>query len=278
MGAGIGSRLPQNTTMTRLFRRFALVLLAFVFAFNPTIASAQTEGWQIDLAPLYLEAATTAGNLAINGTHNIPVYLDFANAKDHLGGAFTFHGEVRRGQWGFLGDVFFIRLTTDVNYTTPILNVPLAGTLKLDQTVFNGKVTYEVKPGSHFHLVGGIRTVTISPSAHFTGPVGGLLADINISQTVPAAVGGFIYRPKLAEKVVLLTQADIGGGGAFTWSAVGGVEFHIKRWVGLAAGYSAMRIDTGSVPTTGLAPINDVEAAFTQSGPAFTLAFHWTEK
>ena len=72
-----------------------------------------------------------------------------------------------------------------------------------------------------------------------------------------AGVAGFIYRPRLGNKVVLLTQADIGGGSAFTWSAGGGVEFLIKPWIGLAVAYNALRIDTGNVPKSGSGPVND---------------------
>ena len=121
-----------------------------------------------------------------------------------------------------------MRLSTDVSYTVPIINAPIAGTLQLDQILFNGKMTYEVKPGTRFLLVGGIRTLTMSPNAHFTGPVGGQLADIDVSATHVAGVAGFSYRPRLGDRVMLLTQADIGGGSAFTWSAGGGVEFLIK--------------------------------------------------
>ena len=247
--------------------------------FTPRSAFAQDqEGWHVDLAPLYFWTATTNGNLAINGTRDIPVFMDFADAKSKLAGAFALHGEVRNGRWGVLSDINFIRLSSDVSYTTPILGAPIAGTVKLDQVIFNGKVMYEVKPGTRFMLVGGIRTFTMSPTAHFIGPVGGQLADIDVSKTEVAGVGGFVYRPRLAKKVLLLTQADVGGGSAFTWSALGGIEFQIKPWIGLAAGYGALRIDTGNVPKSGTAVVNDVQYAVTQYGPAFSLTLHWAEK
>jgi len=251
----------------------AVVALSAVAA--PSAFAQVQERWQVDLAPLYFWAATTDGNLAINGTRNIPVYMDFADAKSKLAGAFALHGEVRNGRWGVLGDVNFIRLSSDVSYTTPIFGAPIAGTVNLDQVIFNGKVMYEVKRGTKFMVVGGVRTFSMSPSAHFTGPVGGQLADINVSKTEVAGVGGFVYRPRLAKKVVLLTQADIGGGSAFTWSALGGVEFQIKPWIGVAGGYGALRIDTGNVPKSGTAVVNDVQYAVTQYGPAFSLTFHW---
>src|SRR5579872_1193650 len=246
-------------TMKHLPCRMAacLAALAVVFACRPAFAQAN-DGWQVDVAPLYFWAATTSGNLAINGNRNIPVYMDFADAKSNLAGAFTFHGEARKGQWGFLGDVNFIRLSTDVSYTTPILGAPIVGTIQVDQTIFNGEVTFEVKPGTKFQIVGGVRTATMSPTVHFTGPVGGQLADIDTSRTVVAGVAGFIYRPKLGERVTLLTRADVGGGSALTWSAFGGIEFLIKPWVGVAAGYNALRVDTGNVPKSGTAVVSDV--------------------
>jgi len=179
-------------------------------AFAPRSAFAQTEeGWQVDLAPLYFWAATTDGNLAINGTRNIPVYMDFADTKSKLAGAFALHVEALNGRWGVLGDVNFVRLSSDADYTTPIVGAPIAGTLKLDQLIFNAALMYEVKPGTKFLVVGGIRTMSMSPSAHFTGPVGGQLADIDVNKTVVAGVGGFVYRPKLANRVMLMTQAVV---------------------------------------------------------------------
>ena len=118
----------------------------------------------------------------------------------------------------------------------------------------------------------------MSPNAHFTGPVGGQLADINVSKTEVDGVGGFVYRPKLAKNIVLLTRADIGGGSAFTWSALGGLEFQVKPWIGLAIAYNALRIDTGNVPNSGNVVVSDLQYAVTQYGPAFSLTFHWAEK
>ena len=63
-------------------------------------AFAQTDTWRVDIAPLYFWVATTDGNLAVNGTRNIPVYMDFADAKSKLAGAFSFHGEAKKGAVG----------------------------------------------------------------------------------------------------------------------------------------------------------------------------------
>ena len=106
---------------------------------TPGRAFAQVDKWKVDVAPLYFWAATTDGNIAINGTRDIPVYMDFDDAKSKLAGAFSFHGEARKGQWGVLGDINFIRLSTDVSYTTPIINAPIAGTLSWTRSSSTGR-------------------------------------------------------------------------------------------------------------------------------------------
>jgi hypothetical protein len=215
---------------SRLVATFCIVIAFGTFAPRSAFAQVQ-EGWQVDLARLYFWAATTDGNLAINGNRNVPVYMDFADAASKLAGAFAAHVVATNGRWGVLGDVNFIRLSSDVNYTGPIVGAPITGTMKLGQVLFNGKLMYEVKAGSKFMLVGGLRTFSMSPTAHFTDP-----------------------------------------------SALGGIEFQIKPSIGLAAAYSALRIDTGNVPKSGTAAVSDVQYAVTQYGPAFSLTFHWADK
>ena len=260
-------------------QRLCLTVLAICAVLGtPGEVFAQSDRWEVDVAPLYIWAATTDGNVAINGTRNIPIYLDFADAKSKLAGAFSFHGEARHGRWGVLGDVNFLRLSTDVNYTAPIINAPISGTLEWEQILFNGKVKYLVKAGGTFYVVGGVRTLTASPKARFVGPVGGQLADIEITRTQVAGVAGFTYRPRLGNKVRLLTQADVGGGSAFTWDALGGIELVIKPWMGLVVGYNVLRLDTGDVPKSGSSPVDDLRYGVTQHGPVFSLTFHWNQR
>src|ERR1041385_9233204 len=100
--------------MTSMRRLLILGTATAVFMLPAGTVSAQTSGWQVDLAPLYFWAASTSGNIAVNGTTNVPVYMDFSDAAKNLTGAFMFRGEAHKGPWGVLGDVFFIRLSTDV--------------------------------------------------------------------------------------------------------------------------------------------------------------------
>ena len=103
------------------------------------LAPCPDDKWEVHVAPLYLWAATTDGNLAINGTGDIPVYIDFSDAASKLAGAFSFHGEARKGPVGVLGDINFMRLSTGVGYTTPIVNAPIAGTSSSTRSSSTGK-------------------------------------------------------------------------------------------------------------------------------------------
>ena len=87
-------------SVTNLPRVCALALAVCGVLGTPARAFAQTDKWEVDVAPLYFWVATTSGNIAINGTRNIPVYMDFADAKSNLAGAFSFHGEARKGPVG----------------------------------------------------------------------------------------------------------------------------------------------------------------------------------
>ena len=103
--------IPRRRVLVKHFPVVcAMSIAVFVMWAAPSVAFAQSDNqWKVDVAPLYFWASTTDGNIAINGTRNIPVYMDFADAKSKLAGAFSFHGEARRGRWGILGDINFIR-------------------------------------------------------------------------------------------------------------------------------------------------------------------------
>jgi len=90
--------------------------------------------------------------------------------------------------------------------------------------------------------------------------------------------GAFMFRGEARKGQWGMLGADVGGGSVFTASATGGIEVLLKPWVGIALAYNLLHVDTGNVPTSGAGAIDLLETAVTQSGPVFTLAFHWGEK
>jgi hypothetical protein len=108
--------------MTRTVRAVvALVMCGTLGA--PGLAFAQSGKTEADITPLYLWAARISGHVAVDH-QTVPVYVDFKDAAKKLAGAFAVHTEVRRGRWGVLTDINFLRLSTDVNATTPITAQP----------------------------------------------------------------------------------------------------------------------------------------------------------
>jgi hypothetical protein len=196
----------------------------------PSVAFAQTDNWEINIAPLYLWAATNSGHVAINGTANVPVYMDFSDAASKLTGAFSFYGEARKGRWGVIGNVDFIRLSTDANFTTPIVT-RVAGSMEFDQTIFRESVRV------------GRGRPALRRRRHPPGhPVSSALHG-----TDRRTVGQHQRRRHCGDRrrrihlparwaKRLLTQRT-SEAGQHHRSAEGGIQFEIAHWIGVAAGY-----------------------------------------
>jgi len=258
----IMTKLPNPTLVA--------LIAAALLAPAPALAQEKTE---VDIAPLYLWAGRMNGHIGVDN-QSVPIYMDFADAAKNLAGVFSTHAEVGHGRVRVMGDILFMRLSTGVNFTTPLVGVPVAGTAQFDSIVFEGGASYLVKPAVNFSLIGGLRTYTMSPNLTFADP---RLPARDVSKTAAALFGGFTYRPKLSKKVMLVSRADIGGGQAFTWSGTLGFEFKLKPAIGVMVGYHALGIDTGSVPSSGPV-VKTAEYAVTQYGPVFALTFHWRQK
>ena len=134
----------MSTAMSKLvWSRVTRWMIAPVVALGvlaPRPALAQpSDKWEVTFAPLYLCAAELNGQMTALST-TIPVFLDFGDAADHLSGAFSFHFEARKGRWGGLSDLNFLRLSSDSEFTIP------GGTPSLPQRTIAG----ECKPSFHF--------------------------------------------------------------------------------------------------------------------------------
>ena len=271
------TKLQFRRLITRVIYVGCVVAAGVLCATAP--AFAQSDKWEVDVAPLYFWAAELDGRL-ITANRTVSLFMPFDEAADMLAGAFAFHGEARKGRVGFFGDINFIRLSTDASFTTP-LNTTVQGTAQLDMTIFEAGATYLIKPAANLGVLGGVRTYTQSPNIELSAPVLGVRT-LDISRTATAVFGGFTYRPRLGEKWVLLTRGDIGGGEAFEWSGTVGFEYRFTSWGGAAFGYRAMGVDTGDADAD--APLetpldNDsLRWDLTHYGPFFSLTLHWAQK
>jgi hypothetical protein len=235
-------------------------------------AEAQTgDGWQVSFVPLYFWATALNGQLSA-GPASVPIALDFSDAADHLGGAFSFHFEAVRGRWGVLMDLNFIQLASSADFAVgPVQDVQ--GDFELDNIMFEAGALYLVNEARRLAVIGGLRTYTLAPTIAFTGSLAGIATPVDTSQTSPNAFGGVVFRPAITDKWTFISRADIGGGDAdFTWSALAGVEYRFRPWGGLEFGYKALGIDVESGN-------NDLrQYDVTHYGPIVGIRFHWAQR
>jgi hypothetical protein len=251
-------------------RRFVSSLLslamAAVFAAPARAQTPSNDGWKFDFVPLYFWATSLTGELGA-GPATVPIDLDFEQAADNLGGAFSFHLEATRGRWGILADLNFIKLETVADFT--VAGHPVAGDLELANAIFEAGISYLASEPAQVAIIGGLRTYTLSPKIAFATAVGGA-TPVDASITSPNAFVGVMMRPRLSTRWTLLTRADIGGGDAnVTWSAEAGLGVRLKTWLGLAFGYKGLGIDVEF----------DDKAVRTYDvvhhGPFVGMDFHW---
>lgn len=258
----------------RATRGVATVVAALALLAPPPALAQQSDQWEVTVAPLYFWASELDGRTTVGST-TVPVFLEFADAVDNLGGSFSFHFEARKGRWGVLSDLFFIRLSSESTFTIPAAtptsaDLTIDGDFDLDNTVFELGASYLVSEPARFAVIGGLRTYSLSPKLEFsTSAV--QIAPIDVSRTSANVFGGFTYRPQLSEKISFVSRGDIGGGSAeFTWSGMLGIEYRFRPWGGLVLGYKALGIDTGGGDDDQVVTEYDV----THYGPIFGLNLH----
>lgn len=144
------------------------------------------------------------------------MFLDFADAADNLGGAFSFHFEARKGRWGGFTDFNFVRLSSETEFTTvtPIVRT-IEGDFNLDVQFFEAGASYVVHEPARVAVIGGLRTYTLGSKLEFSTPNVDLTA-IDASRTVADVFVGFT-RTSFAHP-----QAGAGRPGGHRWRGFGG--------------------------------------------------------
>ena len=245
-----------------------VLVLAIVCGAPGRAFAQQSDGWEISAVPLYFWATELSGQLSA-GPATVPIFLEFSDAADNLGGAFSFHFEAIKGRWGVLTDLNFIQLSSSADFAVgPLTGVK--GDFELDNVMFELGGLYLLNEARSVGIIGGLRTYTLSPKIQFTGSLGSQMTPLDESETSPNAFVGAVLRPRINDKWTFIGRADIGGGDAdLTWSAVAGLEYRFKPWGGLEFGYKALGIDVEG----GDQGLRQYDVA--HYGPIFGLRFHW---
>lgn len=242
----------------------------------PRASAQDADGWEVNLAPLYFWASSMSGSMLV-AQKSVPVFLDFGTAASNLSGVFTFQGDARRGRFGVLGDIGFVRLGTDATFT---LQGPAAkavsGHLEMDNVI--AEVGGSAYLARRISVIGGVRTYTLSPRIQFTGTVAAGLPIVDVTKTNVDGFGGVVFRPQLSPNWWLSTRADLGAGqSTFTWSTSAIVEYRFKPFAGVAFGFKALGIDTGETTLGSQQLATSVPTHFkvTHYGPLVSGTFHW---
>jgi hypothetical protein len=247
---------------------FRATFIAISVLLSPAVARAQSPGWEFSLVPLYFWATSLDGTISA-GPATAPISLDFSDAADHLGGAFSFHFEAARGRVGFVTDLNYIKLTSSAPFTVGSRSI--TGDFELSNVMFEAAGLFELHHPSRLSVIGGLRTYTLAPTIRFSAAAGGI-TPIDESRTSPNVFGGLVLRPRIADKWGLIGRADLGAGDAdLTWTVVGGVEYRFKSWGGLEFGYKALGIDIRGGEN------NLREYDVTHHGPIIGLRLHWSK-
>lgn len=224
----------------KILRLATCICICFlVFPGNSFSQEAATEkNWQFNLAPFYLWAINIDGDMK-SGPITAPVDVPFSDVFDNLEAAFIVHFEsMYNNQWGFLVDVNYLDLESDMTLPTGISqNVDLNMTL----AEFSG--LYRTRRDAHtFDVVFGLRYVEMENTVTVAG--GSTVMDVSKDWLDPLIGGRWIW--DFADDWSLIVRGDIGGfgvGSDFSWQALGIVEWQPFNHVSFLAGYRALDMD-----------------------------------
>jgi len=198
--------------------------------------------WHFQLSP-YLWIAGINGRA---GVGDLVVDVDSGLTDDniHLNAGFMAAFEARRNRWILLTDLQYSNLGTERPTPGPLFS---DATAEFRTFIFDPEVGYRVAANQEkrrsLDLLGGIRIWHLRANLDLDP---GLLSARSASRSkswVDAIVGAR-GRIGVTKKIVLIGEADLGGGGSeFTYHLFGGAAFNVSRRVSLVGGYRVLHVD-----------------------------------
>ena len=251
--------------------------IALLACMSPLLA--QAEGWEFSVSPyLWLptisldSSSVSEGDSPIDGSRLKIGPSDYLQALDF---ALMLAGDMRNGDWAFLGDVIYLDFgidDKDIDLARPGTG-PLAGTYSADLK------------GSIVTLAGG-RTFVRNDSYYLDGLIGwrrfgmslDVAGDLNSGETFEietdldfndafvAVNGRYLFGD--SGRWALRYYADVGAGESdLTWQAVLGLAYRFG-WGDLFVDYRHLDYDFGDTSR-----LDDLESTF--SGPSFGATFRF---
>jgi hypothetical protein len=220
-------------TTPRFLRAF---VLALTFAGLPASAQAQSDDWEIVLAPYVLFGSLT-GDAAIGPSGPTAVDLSFGDLVKNLELGAMLHTEVWKGDWGVMADLVFMRLGDDLPLVRTALDIEVNEVVAeaLMGRRFDG-------PDRRIDVFAGIRYWDLDLDLELANTPSALdLGD----EWIDPVVGGRLVQ-NVSEDWFLNARGDIGGfglGSTFSWNLQGGVGYDVSDRFSVVAQYKALSVD-----------------------------------
>lgn len=167
--------------------------------------------------------------------------LSFSDVIEDLDFGLMTAVEVRRGPWGFVGDLMYSNVSPSATVPTPI---PLTGTLDQKSLTLQGNVMYRVRAGDGIDvdLGAGLRYWNIKNVGTLDpGPVGFSHRETWIDALLVARMTARMDGPWS-----VTIAGDVGGSGSgsdLTWQLLGTVNYQKNDKFIYRAGYRVLSVD-----------------------------------
>jgi len=225
-------------------QKLAVLGTALVMAMTATALAAEeqdSDPWRFGVTvPLWAPAIN--GNVTLRGITK-DVSISFNDLRNHLDASFSLAVEARKEQFGFFGDVGYMKFDSEGG-TDWTLKMCIADAGALVRIMKVG----ETRPFI-LEATGGLRYWWVDSDMTIHGPDGSPLFSANPTYELYDPMLGLRGSQYLTPKFHIDFGADVGGFGIsanqakLDWSATGVGTYDLFKWLSLSAGYKALGID-----------------------------------
>ena len=224
--------------------------LAGAMAINAGIATAEDDGWNFSLAPLYLWAKAIDASASAGGKE-LPLELEFKDEiLENLDAAMALHFEANKGDLTIFAEYNFARLDPEVSEF--VGGVEVKGSVDFEDTMSEGGVAWKfAETGSvSWEVLGGLRyykqdvKVKFSNSQDVEPPVP-LPSKIDVGDSWMQPFGGVRITAPLSERWSFRGRADYGYEGSDN-TALQGIfffDYRFRGWGSAFIGYRYLDMD-----------------------------------
>ncbi len=214
-------------------------VLFFSFAANAAAPLSKTDDpvsneWEFIAAP-YLMFANLKGTVTI-GQMGVPLDMSFGDLFKHLDFAFAAQMEARKGRFGLVVNVQYMKLGAAQEIETPEEFLQPVLDIGMDQFMLESWAFWRSPTDwGYLDLFAGVRYTDFKMSMTFNPGLElnpGLEANMGIHPTWASPIFGARTLITFSDRWYGILRGDVGGFGAgsdFTWSFNGGVGYNISR-------------------------------------------------